>query len=321
MTILAQLTVGQAQKETTANDNFESCAPMAIFSERVAGTSALNFGFYGGILNVDGTLTTIADGAVALTASATNFVEVTRAGVMAANIVGFGADRWPLFTIVTGVSTITTTTDNRFDIPTFFTRMTAAQAVTTVDVTLTAVQARASQLTFSGALTADRNAIVPTLAKKYSVNNICTGGAAPGLFRLVLKTVAGLGVEIPRGSWVDVECDGTNVVALNPGQFVQTMVFAATLGAHDAANGEKIIVGLLTAGIIIPAPTNAQIGQRLTYAFKQGPTTGAFAITWNAIFKKAADPAAGAINTMACTEFLYNGSNWIQQGGAVAWFT
>lgn len=318
MTILAQLVVGQTQKEATANQNFVATAPMAIFGHRPVGTTGLTFGFYGGVLNVDGTLTTIADNAVALTASTTNFVEATRAGVVSANVVGFSADKWPLHTIVTGVSTITTVTDNRFDTPQFLKRMTAAQAVTTVDVTLTTVQSRCGQLSFSGALTADRNAIVPTLAARYLVRNDCTGGTSPGLFRLVAKTSAGTGVELPRGIWVEIICDGTNVLAVNPIQFRQTLVFAATLGAHDAANGSTINVGLLTAAIIIPAPTNPTIGQRLTYVFTQD-ATGGRVITWNAVFKKAVD-GAGVLNTAACAEYVYSGANWVQQGGALAWF-
>lgn len=319
MTVLAQLVVGQTQKETTANQNFVATAPMAIFGHRPVGTTGLTFGFYGGILNVDGTLTIIADATVALTASTTNFVEATRAGVVSTNAVGFSADRWPLFTIVTGVSTITTTTDNRFDIPTFYRRFPAAQAVTTVDVTLTTIQSRANQITFSGALTADRNVIVPTLAQRYTVNNACTGGTAPLLFRLVIKTAAGTGVEIPRGSWVEVECDGTNVFAVYPAQFLQVLPFAATLGAHDAANGERIVVGVLTAAITIPAPTNPRIGQKLVFTFTQD-ATGGRVITWNAAFKKAAD-GAGLLNQLSATQYIFNGTNWIQQGGALTWFT
>ena len=101
---------------------------------------------------------------------------------------------------------------------------------------------------------------------------------------------------------------------------VQSLPYAATLGAHDASNGERISVAALTAAIIIPAPTNPVLGQKLTYMFLQN-ATGGFGITWNPAFKKAADPAAGGANTVACTEFVRNAANWVQQGGALAWFT
>ena len=316
MTTLTQLSVGATQKETTVNDNLAAVSIAGIFAKRTL--SNLNFGYYGGTMNVDGTLTTIANNAVALAPSTTNYVEVNRAGTVSANTTGFSADKWPLFTIVTGASTITTVTDNRFDLPDFLNRMTAAQAVTTADVTLSTIQARASQLTFNGALTADRNVIVPTLAKRYTVNNACTGGTAPLLFRLVIKTSGGTGVEIPRGSWVMVECDGTNVFAVNPVQFGQTLAYAATLGAHDAANGERIVVGVLTGGITIPAPTNPRIHQRLAFSFTQD-ATGGRVITWNAAFKKAAD-GAGTANQVGSTQYMFDGTNWVQQGGALAWF-
>lgn len=317
MTTLAQLAVGQAQKEVTANDNFAALSFAGIFSHRPAGTAGLTWGFYGGYINLDGTLTSIANSTLALTNNATNYVETNRSGVVSANSSGFSADKWPLYEIVTISGVITAMNDRRFDIPDFRGRV-AGISVTTADVTLSAAQARNEQVTFSGALTADRNVIVPTLVKRYTVFNGCTGGTAPLLYRLVIKTSAGTGVEVPRGSWVEAECDGTNVIAITPSQFVQTLVYAATLGAHDATNGERLVVGVLTGNITIPAPTNPRIGQELAYSFTQD-ATGARTITWNAAFKKAAD-GAGTANQVSRTRYFYDGTSWVQQGGALAWF-
>jgi hypothetical protein len=316
---LDQVAVGQSQKEATVNQNFTAVAPAALFAQRVFTTTGLTFGFYGGTILVDGTITVINDATVGpLTANTTNYIEASRSGSLFVNTTGFTAGRYPLFEVITATSSITTVTDRRTGDFHSFRKRVAGISVTTADVTLSAVQARNNQLTFSGALTASRSIIVPTLVARYTVLNECTGGTAPLLHSLTIKTSGGTGVQLPRGAWVDVECDGTNVVAVSPAQFTQTLAYAATLGAHDAANGERIIVGVLTGGITIPAPTNPRIGQKLTYSFTQDGTGGR-TITWNAVFKKAAD-GAGTANQVACTEYMFDGTSWVQQGGALAWF-
>lgn len=42
------------------------------------------------------------------------------------------------------------------------------------------------------------------------------------------------------------------------------------------------------------------------------------AITWNAAFKKAAD-GAGTASQRGATRFIYDGTNWLQTGGALVW--
>lgn len=319
MTTMAQLAVGQTQKETTVNDNFNCVSFAAIFSTRTAGTSGLTWGFFGGYILLDGVLTSIANGSIALSASQTNYVEVNRAGTISTNTTAFSPDKFPLYEIVTNASAITAMNDRRADIVEFVGKA-ANISVTTADVTPTVAQGiRAETLTFSGALTASRNVIVPTLVRSYRVINNCTGGSAAQWYSLVIKTSGGTGVPIPRGVEVDVFCDGTNVLAVQPGQFVQSLVYAATLGAHNAADGERIHVGTLTGALTIPAPTTPIVGQNLIYNFTQD-ATGGRVITWNAAFKKAAD-GAGTANQIAATQFIYNGTNWVQVGGPLAYFT
>jgi hypothetical protein len=56
----------------------------------------------------------------------------------------------------------------------------------------------------------------------------------------------------------------------------------------DGALGERVIVEVLTGNLTINAPTNPRTGAMLTFAFIQD-ATGGRTITWNAVFKKAAD--------------------------------
>lgn len=76
-------------------------------------TAALNVGYYGGVINVAGTKTAIADGTVALTNAATNYVERTTAGVVSANTVGYTAGKIPMFRAVTAAGVVTGITDDR----------------------------------------------------------------------------------------------------------------------------------------------------------------------------------------------------------------
>ena len=97
----------QASKEITANAYFDAVSPASSFGRRQSTSSGLTWGYYGATITVDGVLTQIANGTLALTASTTNYVEATRAGVVSKNTTGFTAGSIPLYSVVTGASTVT----------------------------------------------------------------------------------------------------------------------------------------------------------------------------------------------------------------------
>lgn len=103
-----------------------------------------------------------------------------------------------------------------------------------------------------------------------------------------------------------------NVAGLNEG----VREYRAASVTHDALSSDSIIVNA-TVPVTINAPTNARKGQRLRVTIVQGAT--AQAITWNAIFKKAADGAL-VNNGTGVIDFFYNGSAWVQQGAALAYY-
>ena len=78
MTTLTQISSGQSQKEVTANGNFDAVSPAGLFGRRAASTSGLTWGYFGGMIDLDGTPTTLADGTVTLRASVTEYVELMR---------------------------------------------------------------------------------------------------------------------------------------------------------------------------------------------------------------------------------------------------
>jgi len=316
MTNIVQISASQAQKEVTANEAFVALGPAGLFGRKYTTTTGLTWGYYGGILLVDGVLTSIADGTVALSASTTNYVEATRAGVVSKNTTGFTAGQIPLYTVVTGASTITSYTDQRLTNPRRTGRLSKSVAGGS-DVTLTAAEARNEILEFTGALTANINVIVPTVADQWTVYNNTTGA-----FTLKVKTAAGTGIFVLQGRRTLLYGDGTNVVLADsdPTQGPATnqdIAYAASI-TPDASLGERVIVGILTGNITINAPANPRKGGKLEFVFEQDGT-GARIITWNSAFKKAAD-GAGTAGQKTASSYIYDGAHWVQVSGAgIVW--
>lgn len=200
----------QASKEITANALFDAGSPATLFGRRASLCSGLNWFYYGGVMLVDGVLTTISNNAaaLALTASATNYIEATRAGVVSKNTTAFTPGSIPLYTVVTGASSVTSYTDQRAWVqPEHLTSMTSV-SVTTADVTLNDAQSRCSYLTTTGALTANRNVIVPN---NWQGTVFCNNS---GAFTTTFKTAAGSGVVVAQGKRAILIADGTNVVRI-----------------------------------------------------------------------------------------------------------
>lgn len=198
----------QASKEVTANAFFDAVSPASFFGRRQSTTTGLTWGYYGGNIIVDGVLTQLANGTLALTASATNYIEITRAGVISKNTTGFTPGSIPLYSVVVGASTITSYIDYRMLFQPKDMTQNASVAVTTADVTLTANQARSRYITVTGAMTADRALIVPNNGE-YIIFNNTTGG-----FVLTVKTAAGTGIAVAATKRALLYADGTNVVRI-----------------------------------------------------------------------------------------------------------
>ncbi|ATI15742.1 tail protein [Bordetella phage vB_BbrM_PHB04] len=93
-----------------------------------------------------------------------------------------------------------------------------------VNVTLSAVEAGAGILVFTGALTGNISVIVPAVAKSWIVSNRTSGA-----FSLTVKTAAGTGIAVAQGRNVELWCDATNVL-----QSTNDYTNAALLGTPTA---------------------------------------------------------------------------------------
>ncbi len=207
-TILDLISQSQASKEVTANAMFDAASPAMLFGRRASLCSGLNWYYYGGTMLVDGVLTSISNNAAALvlTASTTNYVEATRAGVVSKNTTAFTPGSIPLYTVVTGASTVTSYTDQRAWVQPVQITSSASAAVTGADVNLSNAQAACSYLTTTGVLTGNRNVIVPN---NWQAVVFCNN---TGAFTTTFKTSAGAGIVVAQTKRAILIADGTNVV-------------------------------------------------------------------------------------------------------------
>lgn len=87
---------------------------------------------------------------------------------------------------------------------------------------------------------------------------------------------------------------------------------ANVVSGVDASNAE--IIGVtLTANRVVGLPVNPATGQRLTFTFLQDGTGGR-TVGWNAVFKVSWSDAGNTSNKRSTISFLYDGTNWNQDG-------
>jgi hypothetical protein len=202
----------QSQKEVTANQYFDAASISTAFGRRGSTSSGLTWGYYGiGRWYINETATAKANATIALTGStpAGRFVSVNRSLTVSEPATAFDADKLALYKVATGASSVSSYEDhrdphhvNRF----LYGRFTLAMA--DANKTLTYEQAMCESMELTGALSALRDVIVPTVPRSYIVFANTTG------FGVQVKTAAGSGITIAVGKRAIVECDGTNVVRI-----------------------------------------------------------------------------------------------------------
>lgn len=205
-TNLPQLSASQNNQEARLNEILDAASMGTYYGRNAATCVGLTWGFLGGKLLVDGTETVTANGTVALTASTTNYVQLSRAGVVSTAVTR-NPLLAPLYTVVTASGTVLSYTDERdFNAIERLSHGAASIAITSASVTLTQQQALCDTITVTGALTAIWDVIVPLVRRRWYVRH--TGTA----FALRVIGATGTGITIAIGTGALVECDGTNVL-------------------------------------------------------------------------------------------------------------
>lgn len=229
-----------------------------------ANTSGLNFFWAAGEWLVDGVKTAVAAGSVALTANADNYVEATRAGVVSINTTGFTPGRIPLYTVTTGLLSITAMVDHRqFNQPTVGRCTIATVGGTT---TLTADQARAQIMEISGTLTSNATIHVPTGPWVWFLQNKATGP-----YTVTVKVAGQTGVVVPNGKGRFLYVNDTDAIDLTgflmltggqmQGQIDETAVSIASAATTDIGSAAGNVINI-TGTTTITALGTAQAGAR-----------------------------------------------------------
>jgi hypothetical protein len=210
-THLDLISESQSGKATAANGLLDAASPAMFGARRASACSGLTWGYYGGWLyKYDGSLAEVANGTLSLTASATNRVYLKLDGTIGV-VTGTTAaadELILLYAVVTGVSTVTSYEDHRFAISQPWMVHRASVDVAAGNATVSGATRRAGYLTVTGALTVNRNVIVPNDWHGYVYNN--TSGA----YTVTVKTSGGSGIVVAQTKRAKLFADGTNVVRL-----------------------------------------------------------------------------------------------------------
>lgn len=124
------------------------------------------------------------------------------------------------------------------------------------DQTLSSTEYRCRALILSGAITGNRNAIVPADAGRAWLVYNNTSGA----FTATVKTSGGAGVTVPQGWVMLVRCDGTDVLLAAPGvpatPATMTQTYATADATHAAMTSADLTgIATSTTGTALAAPS------------------------------------------------------------------
>ncbi len=191
-----------------ANALFDAVSPIATYGYRYATTSGLTLGLHGGKILLAGVITTINDQTVALTASATNYVEANPdTGAVTKNTTAFTPGYLPIAVVTTNTTGIVPSTgfvDSRTQA--LATNATLTKALSDANTTLIQPEAACAVLTFSGTLTATRDVVIPLVGKKQWTVYNGTGQS------LRFIGASGTGITVATLKHAVVRSDGTNIV-------------------------------------------------------------------------------------------------------------
>lgn len=201
----------QSSKEITANALFDVASPAMFGGRRASACSGLTWGYYGGqIISGSGIRVTVPNGTVTLTASTTNTIYLNRDGTLGVRTTGTqGAQEVEvLYSVDTGSSTVTSYIDLRRTYIPHWASPQSSLDISGGDWIAGGTQQRAEYLTITGALSVNRNLIVPNYWDGMIFNN------TTGAYTVTVKTSAGTGIVVGQGKRCMLLADGTNVVRI-----------------------------------------------------------------------------------------------------------
>lgn len=125
---------------------------------------------------------------------------------------------------------------------------------------------------------------------------------------------------IPTGASGFIDVGNIKVTAQNEtlknGMQAFTPAVAGTINPNCRL-GLQIHIQMPAGSISIGPPVSPEVGMTITFVVTQDGTGGR-GITWNSVFRKAADVLGGA-NTKGATSYKYDGTDWVQIGGGLTY--
>ena len=207
-TNLRSMAAATEKRETLFNAMIDAGSPATFGGRDELGCSGLTWAYFGGNWVSGGTVTQVANGTLALTGSTTNYIEFDPAtGSFGSNASAFTAGKIPLYSVVTGTSTVTSWTDFRVRPPAK--PLVAVTMASDANKTLTYQEAAGDiiSVTSSVSLTGTRDIVLPLNAKMWVVYNGTTGSQS-----LQFIGSSGTGVTVANGKRAIIYADGSNVV-------------------------------------------------------------------------------------------------------------
>ena len=254
---LTLLQTGQLQPEVTINNDLNILdtfgGGFAQFGNNTNTTGGLTYGYYGGRIYSNGLNIAIANGTIGLTASATNYVQRTAAGIVSVNTTGYTTGLIPMATVVTGTASITTVTDTRPAASDL--RGAQSIAVAATNITLTDAQVNCRILRFTGTLTANVVVTLPSYQQEWVMSNETTGA-----FTVQVQTASGSPIAIDQGVAEKVYGNGSTLKSSESRLLQESDLFGDFI-----ASG---IIGAPVTGLAMTLPAGVAyiLGQRTTPA-------------------------------------------------------
>jgi hypothetical protein len=121
----------------------------------------------------------------------------------------------------------------------------------TGNYTLSGFELNRISYNLTGALTGNRNIIVPTTVQQYWITNSTTGA-----YTLTVKTSAGTGIVVPQGGASILYCDGTNVVQAQTLSISIPVPIASGGTGATSAGGALINLGGTSVGTALFTAAN-----------------------------------------------------------------
>lgn len=179
----------------------------------------------------------------------------------------------------------------------------------TGDYTLSAAEQNKVLYKFTGALTGNRNIIVPATIQQYWVENATTGA-----YTFTVKTAAGSGPTVATGVRAILYCDGTNVVDADTGGLSTPIAVADGGTGSTTASGARTNLGATSVGNSLFTAADAAAARTAISAIATGST-----ITTAGLFSMATARLLGRSTAgTGDVEAITVGSGLLLSGGTLS---